>query len=167
MQSSIFLCLSQARTNWEGCGRKGIRRKVGDRWRWIADWSRWSGAHQDCRCVCLLLSSLAKVAKSRRSFLLAPAHPGGLGKRAVKRLCCGISQIYKGGGRLDLPIGPAQTSTCIACYLLLAYLSGCAMPFQKVIFKSNVQSFISGTYPGIRPNSVLDLTLWPITGNCE
>jgi len=27
MQSSIFLCLSQARINWEGCGRKGIRRK--------------------------------------------------------------------------------------------------------------------------------------------
>ena len=29
MQSSIFLCLSQARINWEGCGRKGIRRKNG------------------------------------------------------------------------------------------------------------------------------------------
>jgi len=25
--------------------------------------------------------------KSRRSFLLAPAHPGSPGKRAVKRLC--------------------------------------------------------------------------------
>ena len=31
MQSSIFLCLclSQARINWEGCGRKGVRRKNG------------------------------------------------------------------------------------------------------------------------------------------
>jgi len=29
MQSSIFLCLFQARINWEGCGRKGIRRKNG------------------------------------------------------------------------------------------------------------------------------------------
>jgi len=29
MQSSIFLCLSQAMINWEGCGRKGIRRKMG------------------------------------------------------------------------------------------------------------------------------------------
>jgi len=27
MQSTIFLCLSQARINWEGCGRKGIRCK--------------------------------------------------------------------------------------------------------------------------------------------
>jgi len=27
MQSSIFLCLSQARINWEGCGTKGIGRK--------------------------------------------------------------------------------------------------------------------------------------------
>ena len=27
MQSSIFLCLSQARTNWEGCGRNSIRHK--------------------------------------------------------------------------------------------------------------------------------------------
>ena len=29
MQSSIFLCLSQARINWEGCDRKGIPRKNG------------------------------------------------------------------------------------------------------------------------------------------
>jgi len=29
MQSSIFLCLSQARINWEGYGRKGIRHKNG------------------------------------------------------------------------------------------------------------------------------------------
>ena len=27
IQASIILCLSQARINWEGCGRKGIRRK--------------------------------------------------------------------------------------------------------------------------------------------
>ena len=30
MQSSIFLCLSQARINWEGCGMKGIGVKMGD-----------------------------------------------------------------------------------------------------------------------------------------
>jgi len=29
MQASINQCLSQARTNWEGCGRKGIRHKNG------------------------------------------------------------------------------------------------------------------------------------------
>jgi len=28
MQASINRCLSQTRTNWEGCGRKGIRRKM-------------------------------------------------------------------------------------------------------------------------------------------
>jgi len=28
MQSSMFLWLSQARTNWEGCGRKGIWNKI-------------------------------------------------------------------------------------------------------------------------------------------
>jgi len=29
MQSSIFLCLSQARINWEGCGRNGNNVKMG------------------------------------------------------------------------------------------------------------------------------------------
>jgi len=29
IQSSLCLCLSQARINWEGCGRKGIRCKNG------------------------------------------------------------------------------------------------------------------------------------------
>jgi len=29
MHASIIQCLSQARINWEGCGRKGIRRKNG------------------------------------------------------------------------------------------------------------------------------------------
>jgi len=29
MQASKIQCLSQARTNWEGCDRKGIRRKMG------------------------------------------------------------------------------------------------------------------------------------------
>jgi len=30
MQSSIFLWLSQARINWEGCGRKGIWHKTAE-----------------------------------------------------------------------------------------------------------------------------------------
>jgi len=29
VQSSIFLCLSQARINWEGCSREGIQCKNG------------------------------------------------------------------------------------------------------------------------------------------
>jgi len=56
----LYLCMSQASTNWEGCIRKGIwHKKWRDWWRWIADWSGWSGAHPDCWCVCLLLYSLA------------------------------------------------------------------------------------------------------------
>jgi len=53
--------------------------------------------------VCLPLVMLPGTIKSRRSFLLAPAHPGGPGKRAVKRLWCG-----GGGGMvfcvLDIPV---------------------------------------------------------------
>jgi len=30
-------CLSQARINWQGCSRNGIRRKNGGWWRWVAD----------------------------------------------------------------------------------------------------------------------------------
>jgi len=30
MQASIILCLSQAKINWEGCGRNGIRCKNGE-----------------------------------------------------------------------------------------------------------------------------------------
>jgi len=49
------------------------------------------GRHTDHPCpagwlVCLLLLIFPCIIKSRSS-LLAPAHPGGLGKRAVKRLC--------------------------------------------------------------------------------
>jgi len=39
--------------------------------------------------MCLPLVILPSTIKSRRSFLLAPAHPGGPGKRAVKQLRCG------------------------------------------------------------------------------
>jgi len=33
---------------------------------------------------------LSSTIKFRRSFLLAQAHPGGAGKRAVKQLWCGV-----------------------------------------------------------------------------
>ena len=46
-------------------------------------WSGWSGAQSDDRCLPLLIFPC--TIKSRSS-LLAPAHPGGPGKRAVKRL---------------------------------------------------------------------------------
>jgi len=37
MQASIIWRLSQARINWEGCGRKQNRRKNGGCWRWDTD----------------------------------------------------------------------------------------------------------------------------------
>jgi len=74
---------------WFG-GRKGIRpvKKMGDggggHWLLVRmEWrpSRWS--------VCLPLLIFPCTINSRSS-LLALAHPGGPGKRAVKRLCCGV-----------------------------------------------------------------------------
>jgi len=47
-------------------------------------WSGWSGAQPDGRCLPLLIFPC--TIKSR-GFLLAPAHPGRPGKRAVKWLC--------------------------------------------------------------------------------
>jgi len=47
MQSSIFLSLSQARINWEGCNRKGIRHKNDSSRRWIGDWSGWSESPEE------------------------------------------------------------------------------------------------------------------------
>jgi len=65
-------------------GRKGIRpvKKYGG-------WWRWSGTG----CLPLLISPC--TIKSRSS-LLAPADPGGPGKRAVKRLWCdgGIHVVF-------------------------------------------------------------------------
>ena len=56
-----------------GCGRKGIQRKNG-------------GIDGGGLSVCLPLVILPSTIKYRRSFLLAPAHPDGPGKRAVTRL---------------------------------------------------------------------------------
>jgi len=74
MQSSIFLCLSQARINWEGYDRKGIRHKNG-------------GIDGGGLLISLdgvapiLIINLPSTIKSRRSFLLALTHLGGPGKR--------------------------------------------------------------------------------------
>jgi len=43
----------------------------------------WSGAQPDGCCVCLPLLIFPCIIKSRSSHL-EPAHPGGLGKRAVR-----------------------------------------------------------------------------------
>ena len=49
-------------------------------------WSGWSGTQPDGRCLPLLVFHCTI---KYRSYLLAPAHPGGPGKGAVKRLWCG------------------------------------------------------------------------------
>jgi len=79
-------CLSQARLNWEGCGRKGIRRQK----------------REDDGGVSLIrLNGVAPIwivgvsasaifpftIKSSRRFLLALAHLGSPGKMEVKWLC--------------------------------------------------------------------------------
>jgi len=50
-------------------------------------WSGWSRAQLGGQCLLLLIFPC--TIKSRSS-LLAPAHPGGPGKRAVKWLWCGV-----------------------------------------------------------------------------
>jgi len=78
--------VSQARINWEGCGRKGFWHKNGGTDgggllispdgvapTWIVG------------CVCLF-KRLHSTIKTRRIFLLALAKPSGPGKRAVKQL---------------------------------------------------------------------------------
>ena len=58
-------------------------------------WSGWSGAQPDGHCLPLLIFPC--TIKSKRS-LLAPAHLGGPGKRAVKRLWWWLYQVT-GSGR--------------------------------------------------------------------
>ena len=63
-------------------GRKGIRPvKNGGMMEVGTCWSGWSGAQPDGRCLPLLVFPFTRKS---RGFLLAPAHPGGPGKSAVK-----------------------------------------------------------------------------------
>jgi len=89
MQSCISLSLSQARNgiNWDGCGRKGIQCKNG----------RIDGGGLLIGPDGVVLTQIVSVSascyppstlKSRRSFLLAAAHPDGPRKRAIKQLWC-------------------------------------------------------------------------------
>jgi len=84
--SQHIWCLSQAKINWEGCGRKGIRHKNG------GDDLRGSLISPDEVASSWIVGVSVSVIfpcalKSRRRFLLAPAHPGSHGKMAVKRFC--------------------------------------------------------------------------------
>jgi len=84
MQASIFGYLSQARIKWEGCSRKGIRHKNGE------DDNAGSLINPDgvapSRMVGVSASVIFPCTIKSRRFLLAPAHLGSPGKRAVIRL---------------------------------------------------------------------------------
>ena len=78
-------CLSQTRINWDGCDRKGIRRKNGDDW--CGSLIGPDGVALSRILVFLPLFFPCPInIKSRRRFLVASAHPGSPGKRAIKWL---------------------------------------------------------------------------------
>jgi len=73
--------------------------------------------------VCLpLLISLCTI-KSRRKFLLAPAHPGGPGKRAIKRLCVSVRVTHQVNPerRQDRHSQISNTSTSIHKHCIITY----------------------------------------------
>ena len=111
MQSRMFLCLTQARINCNCCSRKGIRRKNGG--------TNGGGllispdeCHPPGLSVCLPLVILTNIIKSRRSFLLAPAHPGGPGKRDVKWLWYWCISSFNG----CFPAKPGSSNSTL-CFL--------------------------------------------------
>ena len=112
MQSSIFLCLSQARIKWKGCGRKGIRRKNGGVME-VARWLVWRGCAQlDCRCVCLCFLSLHhKIQKIMvgKSTIIG-YHPMGAPTCLLFKCAVASARNYKLTSKFD---------KCIFSWLLL------------------------------------------------
>ena len=76
--SQHIWCLSQARIKWEGCGRKGIRRKKmgGD----VGGSMIIPDGVAPSRIICVSASVIFPCIVKSRRFLLAPAHPGSPGK---------------------------------------------------------------------------------------
>jgi len=87
MQASIFGACPQARMKWEGCGRKGIRRKNV----WMMIDGGGSVMSPDgvavSRIVCMSASVIFPCTIKSKRFLLVPTHPGSPGKKAVRWLC--------------------------------------------------------------------------------
>ena len=61
----------------------------------LGDWLVRIKLHQAGWSACLLLLSSLAPQKSRRRFLLAPAHPGSPGKRAVNQLCVCVYNVCR------------------------------------------------------------------------
>jgi len=93
--SQNIWCVSQARINWEGCGRKVIRRRMRGMME-VGHWLVQMEWYPAGLSVCLPLFIFPCTIKSRRRFLLAPAYPGTPRKRATKRMSvCFIQEILK------------------------------------------------------------------------
>ena len=152
MQASIYRCLSQARRNWEGWGRKGIQCKN-------RGWWRWPLISLDGILPSQIVSMSAsdifpRTIKSRRRFLLAPAHPGSPRKRAIKRLCVFVV-LYGGDDSWCNVITCVFVSSAIKGYKVdVLRPSDPAVPsrFDKVsnvrhiIFTAETHNFPTGLY---------------------
>jgi len=155
MQSCIFLCLSQTRINWKGCGRKSIWRKNGSDGGGLLIGP--DGVAPN-RIVCVSASCypiLPSTIKSRRSFLLAPAHPGGPGKKAVKWLCvcvcilCFVTAFY------------CSTSTvCVLMYDLCSCVVMLLCFFQMLLWCNKCMTW-QRSKPSVKalPGNILSLRM--------
>jgi len=95
--SQHIWCLSQARINWEGCARQGIRHKNGGDCRDGAPISVDGVAvHPDSWCVCLCYLHIApENPEDGQMYLLVPAHPGcpGQSPESCKMVVCVVCII--------------------------------------------------------------------------
>ena len=108
---------------WEGCCWKGIQRKNGglmevDCWLVRMEW-RPPGLS-----VCLPLVILPSTMKSKRSFLLAPAHPGGPGKGPLTVVVWRGVVLVKWGWRCGWE-GNRRTGVALAMHLRINGISTC------------------------------------------
>jgi len=75
-------CLSQARINWEGCGRKGIRHTI---WGMMEVVHRWSSRIVGAFASIIFPTPHKIQNDDRLPQHVAPAHPGSPRQRPVKR----------------------------------------------------------------------------------
>jgi len=94
MQSSIFLCLSQARINWEGCSRRASDVKMGGKGGDGGGSIISSDGVAPIRIVGVSASVIFPCTIKSRRFLLAPAQAGSPGKMAVKWLCVCVFAVH-------------------------------------------------------------------------
>ena len=128
-------------------------------------WSVWSGAQPDGQCLPLLIFPC--TIKSRSS-LLAPAHPDGPGKRAVKWLWCGGGGVMQ---KLPIPKFFKFTDGIIFLPSNVVGVSKCreeitngaiALPTQLVTKNANIISFRNDLVPLTKRPFTLSLGLFQL-----